>query len=105
KYKYQGERELQFSVNRNVGHLEVYEHTARQIKPNRRAGFGTEKGEPNEWRAFFGNNFLLFYQILQASSRTMGSPFLQPKALANASMFERGPLARNCGKGCGLVLV
>ena len=45
------------------------------------------------------------YQILQAVSLTIGSPFLQPKALANASMFEIGPLARNCGNGCGLVLV
>src|SRR6266403_653404 len=46
----------------------------------------------------------LGYQILQACSRTMASPFLQPKALANSAIFESGPLPRNLGSGCGLVL-
>jgi len=45
------------------------------------------------------------YQILQACSRTIRSPFLQPKALANTSMLERGPLPRKRASGCGLVLV
>src|SRR5437879_1415238 len=44
------------------------------------------------------------YQILQACWRTIGSPFLQPKALANSAIFESGPLPRNLGSGCGLVL-
>src|SRR5438477_12763263 len=44
------------------------------------------------------------YQILQACSRTIDSPFLQPKALANSAIFESGPLPRNLGSGCGLVL-
>src|SRR6266513_6283667 len=46
----------------------------------------------------------LGYQILQACSRTIASPFLQPKALANSAIFESGPLPRNLGSGCGLVL-
>src|SRR5215469_11291487 len=45
------------------------------------------------------------YQILQAWSRTMGSPFLHPKAFAKASKFETGPLPRKRGNGCGSVLV
>src|SRR6202047_2748047 len=44
------------------------------------------------------------YQILQACSLTIDSPFLQPKALANSAIFESGPLPRNLGSGCGLVL-
>src|SRR5271163_2208933 len=44
------------------------------------------------------------YQILQACSRTMASPFLQPNALANSVMFESGPFPRKRPKGCGLVL-
>src|SRR5438876_6948770 len=44
------------------------------------------------------------YQILQACSRTIASPFLQPKAFANSALFESGPLPRNLGSGCGLVL-
>lgn len=39
------------------------------------------------------------YQIWArwASGRTIGSPALQPKAFANAGIFERGPLVRNFG--------
>src|SRR6266436_6493421 len=46
----------------------------------------------------------LRYQILQACSRTIASPFLQLKAPANSAIFESGPLPRNLGSGCGLVL-
>src|SRR5712664_1058994 len=46
----------------------------------------------------------LDYQILHACSRTIDSPFLQPKAFANSAIFESGPLPRNLGSGCGLVL-
>src|SRR2546429_6368755 len=46
----------------------------------------------------------LGYQILQACSRTIGWPFLQPKALRNSAIFESGPLPRNLGSGCGLVV-
>ena len=51
----------------------------------------------------FGSAF--DYQILQDCSRTMGSPFLQPKAAAKTSMLESGPLARKRARGCGSVLV
>src|ERR1700747_379220 len=44
------------------------------------------------------------YQILQAFSRTIGSPFLHPNALANSSMSERGPFTLNFETGCGLLL-
>ena len=37
------------------------------------------------------------HQILQTVSRTMGSPFLHPNALANSDIFERGPFVRNRG--------
>jgi hypothetical protein len=39
------------------------------------------------------------YQILQTCSRTMASPFLQPKALANSAIFESGPLPRKRASG------
>src|SRR5271156_1038309 len=45
------------------------------------------------------------YQILHTFSRTIASPFLQPKALANASMFEIGPFPRKRASGCGSVFV
>src|SRR2546426_821048 len=41
------------------------------------------------------------YQIRQASFRTIRSPALQPKALANSGMFEIGPLTRHLAAECG----
>ena len=43
------------------------------------------------------------YQIVQRSSRTMGSPALQPKACWKAGIFEGAPMARKLCRGCGLV--
>src|SRR6267378_4342366 len=56
------------------------------------------------FRICFTSQGVRDYQILQACSRTIDSPFLQPKALANSAIFESGPLPRNLGSGWGLVL-
>lgn len=40
---------------------------------------------------------LLRYQTLQAFSRTMGCPPLQPKAFWNSGMLETTPFTRACG--------
>src|SRR3954468_6776259 len=43
------------------------------------------------------------YQTRQAFCRTMGSPALQPKALAKSGEFETTPLVRNWPGECGLL--
>src|SRR5215813_13739932 len=62
--------------------------------------FAGSNSRPSEQQACAA----LSYQILQAFSRTMASPFLHPKAAANWAMLESGPLVRNLGRACGLVL-
>src|ERR1700730_9401282 len=50
------------------------------------------------------SNLANAYQILQACSRTMASPFLQPHASANAAISDNGPLPRKPARRCGVAV-
>src|SRR6267154_2287403 len=84
----------------------------RTTSSSRAASFSTYRRVPVKFTGAHRDLFqkhlqsrtALDYQILQVCSRTIGSPFLQAKALANSAMFDSGPLPRNLGSGCGLVL-
>src|SRR6266403_842631 len=87
--------------------------TSRRTTSKLRAeSFSTSKTRPAEIDGPPSNSpsdllrfsIALGYQILQACSRIIDSPFVQPNALANSAIFESGPLPRNLGSGCGLVL-
>src|SRR5579884_4107991 len=74
------------------------------IRPSRSSG-AKPRGRARGFVVLYTNGIGgWIYQILQACSRTMASPFLHPNAFANSAMLESGPLTRNCGSGWGLVL-